>query len=86
MLLELQLHSCYVSGTLIDYRVIKSDPGRFPVHLESTAWTGGEARAVDSQLVSSPRLEGWTAKDYEGVIPFFLSDSKWRKQKLVYIL
>jgi hypothetical protein len=48
------------------WRVIKSDPGRFPVHLESNAWTGGEARAVDSQLVSSPRLEGWTAEDYEG--------------------
>lgn len=60
----------FVLGTVnllvLYWRVIQSDPGRFPVFAESSLWTGGQERAVTPQLVGSPRLEGWTAEDYEG--------------------
>lgn len=65
-----RLGFCYVDDPVIDCRVIKSDPGRLLVFAEPSARTGGQERAVNPQLASSPRLGGWTAEDYEGVSYF----------------
>lgn len=64
------LEVAFALGTVIllflYWRVIQSDPGRFPVFTESSAWNGGQERVFNPQSVSSPRLDGWTAEDFEG--------------------